>query len=482
MFAPLRIAAFLCLCLAPAPGALARGPIDEVSVDGIEEIRAGARTALVGRLLELALWCNQNQLFEERDRVWRAVIAIEPDNIDARKGLRYARNVDGSWKDPSPRPAKNMNATALKELPGKRAEAVKPFSEALLGQIQDESVLPELRRSILAEILSVDPDDVEARALLGEIKTEKGWVLKETVAAKTRRADIRAAVEAAKAAPPGILPATATPDEKQLFDKWKSGAQSGTVRVIGTGDAKSCDDMANHCRITGAVFQAVLGVEPRWAEDFGIFLVTGAGEKDAFVAGLPNLQDAQKDSLKRTIGGGIPGSWKIALFETDEVKRRDCGVRHSLAHLLKQGFEVETGHAWIFEGLGLYLTREICGTRLTWFCTGTGVTNQAKNSPRGKLITGDVNWMNEAYTVMTREKPVELGTVIGRDLATMTIDDVLVSYALSAFLVEGRSDAIPALLKAVGEDVAPADAIRTALGMSVPELQERLVRWLSERK
>jgi len=478
MFAPLRILLLVGLWLAPLTSAFAR-PGDDNPLD---QIRAEARIALVGRLLDLAGWCNQNQLFEERDRVWRSVIGIEVDNLEARKGLRYARNVDGSWKDPSPRPAKNMNAAALKELPEKRAEALKPFSEAMLPQIQDESTPPEIRKSVLAEILSVDPDDPEARTMLGEIKTEKGWVLKETVAAKTRRADIRAAVEAAKAAPPGILPATATADEKKLFDKWKSGAQSGTVRVIGTGDAKACEDMANQCRITGAVFQGVLGVEPRWAEDFGMFLVTGAGEKDAFVAALPNLQDAQKDSLKRTIGGGVPGSWKIVLFEPDETKRRDCGVRHALAHLLHQGYKVETGHAWIFEGLGLYLTREICGTRLTWFCTGTGVTNQAKNSPRGRLITGDVNWMNEAYTVLTREKPVDIATVLGRDLATMGIDDVLVSYALAAFLVEGRSDAIPALLKAVGEDAAPADAIRTALGLSVPELQERLVRWLSERK
>ncbi|MFN0009941.1 MAG: hypothetical protein ACKVXR_18770 [Planctomycetota bacterium] len=482
MFATLRIAVLIYLGLAFAPGAFARSTLDEVSGESIDAVRAEARTSLVTRLLELAKWCNQNQLFEERDRVWRAVIALEPDNLDARKGLRYARNVDGSWKEPSPRPAKNMNAAALKDLPEKRAQAVRPFAEAILPPIQGEFVPHETRRSVLAEILSVDPDDPEARALLGEIKTEKGWVLKETVAGKTRRADIRAAVEAARAAPPGILPASATADEKKLFDKWKSGAQSGTVRVIGTGDAKACEDMANQCRITGAVFQAVLGVEPPWAEDFGMFLVAGSGEKDAFVAALPNLEDAQKDSLKKTIGGGVPGSWKIALFEPDETKRRDCGVRHALAHLLNRGFEIETAHAWIFEGLGLYLTREICGTRLTWFCTGTGVTNQAKNSPRGRLITGDVNWMNEAYTVLTREKPADLATVLGRDLTTMGIDDVLVSYALAAFLVEGRSDAIPALLKAVGEDAAPADAIRTALGMSVPELQLRLVRWLSERK
>jgi len=483
MIAPLRTALMLCLCLAwggrDASARLATLPRADQT---IEEVRNEARTALVGRLLELAGWCNQNQLFEERDRVLRAVIGIEPDNLEARKGLRYARNVDGSWKEPSPRPAKNMSATALEKLPEKRAEAVRPFSDALLQKVRDPAITPALRKSVLDEILAVDPDDAQSHALLGEVHGEKGWVLQETVTAKTRRAAIRAAVEAAKSAPPGIVPAAATADEKQMFDKWKSGAQSGTVRVIGTGEVKACEDLANHCRIAGAVFQAVLGAAPQWAEGFGILLATGAGEKDALVAALPGLEAAQRDALKKTIGGGIPGTWKIVLFEPDEKKRADCGVRHALAHLLHQGWNVETTHAWVFEGLGLYLTREICGTRLTWFCTGSGVSNEGKNSPRGKLIVGDVNWMNEAYKLLTREAPVDLATVLGRELSTMGVEDVLVSYALCAYLVEGRPEATPVLLQAVGENVPPADAIQKALGMTVPELQERLVRWLSERK
>jgi hypothetical protein len=481
MLAPLRTVLALGLALALAASAFAR-PAARFAGDSLEEVRTEARSALVERLHDLAIWCNQNQLFEERDRVWRAVIGIQPDNLDARKGLRYARNVDGSWKEPSPRPARNMNAAALEKLPEKRAEAVKPFSDALLARIQGDDVDPEVRRSVLDEVLSVDPDDAQAHGILGEVRSENSWVLSETATAKTRRGEIRAAVQAAKSAPPGVLPASATPDESKLYDKWKSGAQSGTVRVIGSGEAKACEDLANLCRVTGSVYRAVLGAEPDWAAGFGIFLVTGAGEKDTFVAGLDQLSDAQKDAFKRTIGGGLSGTWKIALFEPDEKKRHDCGVRHSLAHLLQRGWHLETSHAWIFEGLGLYLTREICGTRLTWFCTGSGVTNETKNSPRAKLIVGDVNWMNEAYLLLTRENPVELATVLGRDLTTMGVEDVLVSYALAAYLVEGRPDAISSLLAAIGADTPPPEAIQKSLGMTVPELQERLVRWLSERK
>ena len=131
MNSPLRIAALAFLFVALAPRGTTRDETFEI-------VRAEAREALVGRLLELATWCNSNQLFEERDRLWRAVIGIEPDNVDARKGLRYARNVDGTWKEPAPRPAKNMNAAALAMLPVIAWQGWETLEEARDEQSEDE--------------------------------------------------------------------------------------------------------------------------------------------------------------------------------------------------------------------------------------------------------------------------------------------------------------------------------------------------------
>ncbi len=472
--------AFTLLVLAPRAPALA--PRAPASIETLDEFRSAARTALVGRLLSLAKWCNENELFEDRDRAWRSVIVVEPDNLEARKGLRFARNADGSWKEPAPRPAKNRNPAALEKLPAKRVEAIGPFSDALLERLQKEEVAPEVRKSVLGEIIAIDPDDEKVHGMLGEARLDGGWVLLETATGKTRRAAIRAVVQAAKDAPAGLDPVSPTAEEKQLFEGWKCGSKSSAVRVLGTGDASQCESLASACKIAGAVFESALSSPPSWADEFTLYIVAGPGEKDAFVAHLPGAQDAQRESLKRTIGGGVPGTWNVVLFEPDLKKRVDCGVRHALAHLLRRSWNIDTRNAWIFEGLGLYLTREICGSRLTWFCSGSGVTGEGKNSPRGRLMVADSNWMNEALKLLTRDPPPDLAAVLGRDIATMGVEDVLVSYALAAYLVEGRPETTPALLKQIGADTASAEALHAVLGLTVPELQERLVRWLKERK
>jgi hypothetical protein len=468
------VGGILLVLLHLSPRALADDP-------AFEEVHASARTALVGRLLTLAQWCNDSELFEERDRAWRAVIAIEVDNLEARKGLRYARNVDGSWKEPAPRPAKNRNPAALEKLPAKRAEAIGPFRDTMIAELDKEKVAPETKKAVLAEILTVDPDDEATHKLLGEARVENKWVLLETATGKTRRAAIKAAVEAAKVAKVTPTPAPPGDDDKALSDGWKCGAQIDHIRVLGTGDASECEKLSTACRLTGATFEAALGIPPNFAEGFTMYVVAGKGEKEAFIAKLPGLDETQRAVLKRTVGGGIPGSWKIALFEPDPARLQDCAVRHALAHLLFQAFKIGTKDAWVFEGLGLYLTRETCGTRLTWFCTGKGVAGEGKNSPRGKLMVSTTNWMNEALQVLSREPAPDMAKVLEADLPTMGVDDLLMSYALAAYLVEGRPEATPVVLKSIGEGTKSAEALQSALGLTVPELQARLVQWLKER-
>jgi hypothetical protein len=342
---------------------------------------------------------------------------------------------------------------------------------------------PETCKAVLAEILTVDPDDEAAHRMMGQARLDDRWVLVETAAGKARRAEIRAAVEAAtKSAPENIQPTTPTDEDKVLLEGWKCGTQTETIRVLATGDASQCEILAKACWITGAAFEAALKTSPSWSEAFSMYIAVGAGEKDALIARIPGMDDKQREVLKRTIGGGIPGTWKVVLFEPDPKRLLDCGVRHALAHLLSRSWNIGTGNAWIFEGLGLYLTREVCGTRLTWFCSGKGVAGEGKNSPRGKLMVATSNWMNEALQILTRDPAPDLAKVLDHDLASIGVDDLLISYALAAYLVEGRSEATPAVLKSIGEGAKSADALQAALGMTVPELQERLVQWLKERK
>lgn len=473
------VAAALALFLFPAHApAIGSSP----AADGFEEIHAAARTALVGRLLVLAQWCHDNELFEDRDRAWRAVIEIDTDNLEARKGLRYARNADGSWKEPAPRPAKNRNPAALDKLSAKRAEAIGPFRDAMLAEIEKDKVSLEVRKGVFNEILTIDPDDEAVHHLMGESRGEAGWVLNETATGKTRRGALKAAIEAAKATTPKSNPATPTDDDKALFSTWNCGAEIENVRVLATGDATQCEKISKGCVVTAAAYEAVFGTPPSYSPGFTIYVVAKPGEKEAFIGKIPGIDDAQRAVLKRTIGGGIPGTWKIAVFEPEPSRMLDCSVRHALAHLLYRGFKIGTNNAWAFEGVGLYLTREICGTRLTWFASGKGVAGEGKNSPRGKLMAASSNWMNEALQTLSKDPAPDLAKVLDVDLPNMSVDDMLISYALAAYLVEGRPQETPAVLKAIGEGSKSAEALHAALGLTVPELQQRLAQWLKERK
>ena len=452
------------------------------ATETFEEAHSAARKEMVGRLLGLAKWCHEKELFEERDHLWKAVIGIDTDNAEARQGLRYARNVDGSWKDPAPRPAKNRNPAALEELPAKRGEVVQPFRDALIGRFEADKVPNEARKQVLEEILSIDPDDELAHKLKGEARVDGAWVLEETAAGKQRRAAIKAAVEAAKTSAAKPEPLSASDDDKVYTQAWKCGFQVGVLRILGTGEAAQCEKLAEGARSAAAAFQAALGAEANWIDGFTLYIVTGKAEKEPFISKIPDLSDEERQLMKRTIGGGIPGTWRVVLFEPDLARLVDCGVRHSVAHLLFRAFNLNTDKAWIFEGFGLYLTREACGTRLTWFATGGGAANEAKNSPRAKLAVKDANWMNTALQTLTKEGPPDLAKVFQEDLSKMTVDDVVVSYALAAYLIEGRSSCTAAFLKSIGEGTSTADAVQGTLGMSVPELQARLVQWLKERK
>ena len=97
---------------------------------------AKSRSELIQRLLALATWCNEKGLFLQRDNLWRSVMALEPENVDARKGLRYSRDGQGRWKDPAPREVKDRNTALLPELAKRRSEAVGTWRDELLVLIQ----------------------------------------------------------------------------------------------------------------------------------------------------------------------------------------------------------------------------------------------------------------------------------------------------------------------------------------------------------
>ncbi|MCY2961171.1 MAG: hypothetical protein NTY35_13505 [Planctomycetota bacterium] len=470
-----------------APTRPGRGPgvADEVPVAGaqagsVEAQRLAGRASLVGRLDQLATWCNDKELFIERDRLWRKVLEIAPDDAAARKGLRYARNVDGSWKEPAPREVKNIGKKWLEELAKRESEAFAPYGDVLLALARAPERAPAERDALVAEIRAMAPNHAGLHAWLGDVQLGDRWVMPETATAKERRGAIRAEAKRVMEVGAPIAPAQAGPAEAALGVTWKTILQGENVRVLSTGSEEETLRIARACEGAGALLTFALGSEMRYPAAYTVYVLGEAGEKEAFLAKLPDLSDAERTRLAALDGTGIPRSNNVALFGKEPARRIDAAVRHTIGNILGLSLGVSHKTAWAWEGIGQYLTRELVGTRLTWFVSEAA--DPASAGLRGKLMTPESNWIQEAYDLLANGTAVPLDDLMLRDLDRLDVPGALTGYAFVAYLLEGQPAATLEFVTRSARGDDPAAITGEVLKRTPAELQERLVQWLAERR
>lgn len=468
----------------PASGAPTKSAGDTPPAKGkqVDEI-AAARASLVKRLIDLADWCHSRTLIEERDKIYKQVLVLDPDNSEAHIGLGYLRTPERTWRDPpKPSEGKNRNPSALLEFPKKRSEAVKPFSKVLIAKAREPGTDAVTRKLYIDQVLAVDPDDALAHELVGDVHEGENWVLPETVRGKARRGEIKGFASAALAGVPASAAETPAENDIVIDRAWSSALRVGPVRLFGTVGADEAATIARDCAAAGTFASSVFGAECPFPQRYTLYALDKK-DKDTFLKRLPDIDDAERDRLAKLEGSGIPRREDVALWTGDPARTLDAAVRHTLSHLFGRAFGMTQNTGWAWEGFGLYLTRELIGTRLTWFVSESPADAAgAAASLRGTLLSPKTNWMNEALTLLASEDPPSIEAVMKRDLGHLDTRDVLTSYALAAYLVEGRPDVAATFVKrsSAGED--PARVIQEVLGCTPFEFTARLTRWLTERR
>jgi len=463
--------------------------------DGFEAERTRAVGELIAGLEKYAEWCSGKKIWVERNRALTAILSVDPGNMSAKRGLGWNQVADGVWEPPSePKPAKNYDLAALKEAPARYAEAIRPWRDklvALLTQHQLELTAAQ-RESVFAEILSIDPDDALVREARGEARVDKQWVLKETARAKPRRAEIRRIVSEAMAAAP--KPEDRLPDaaDMEFGVEWKNSVATDRVRVLTTAERPEAARIAQVLHAAQDVFQDVLATQTVLPEGFTIYLLCDPASKASFIANMPDTTEAQRSFYAQVDGTGCRGLSCGAWWAAKPESRLDGVVRHALGTMLQTEFTLTTDIAWAWESLGLYLTRELVGTRLTWYIVLVE-ENRSVAGKKGsvdwtkKLLTPGTNWMNEGYRLLRAGEARDLGATLTRPLNKMTPQDLFVSYAVGAYLLESQTEGLPRLLRALGAPGARTaartpQAWSSTLAMDFDSFHGRLVRWLGERR
>ncbi|MEM7516796.1 MAG: hypothetical protein AAF368_07715 [Planctomycetota bacterium] len=196
----------------------------------------------------------------------------------------------------------------------------------------------------------------------------------------------------------------------------------------------------------------------------------------------PLLKKRTARELERYWGLGM-GRKDMVRWDPDRGVRLEGAPRHGYALYLGDVFGIDTKQGWAFEGIGLYLTRLLTGTRSSWYVEQEKGTRAGGKSSIDSMPEKEVNWMAEAHKLLTTGRPPDLGELMEKPINALGVKELVLSYALSAYFLEGHHEKLPQLLSAVGtRKVKPVPALSEVLGMDPVELRERLTRWLKERK
>lgn len=446
-----------------------------------------ARADYVAGLVEHAAWCQAQQLFGRRQEVLRAILALEPDHAEARRELGYRRAKDGSWTEPrAARAPKDHDPEALREEPGRRVALGVALRERVLALVdaRGEELEAARRRAVYESLLELVPDDPLLRARLGEVFDRDAWVLAETARGRETRARLRALVRRLLGeAEAGVAPASVSPREAGFALELVGAWRSGDVRVVATTDEAEARRVAAALAAAGPLVGELLALEAHLSPGASVFLLRAPAEGRTWLERHPALDDAQRAYMAQLEGGAVAGVGDFAYWADDVRRRVDGTVRLGLAWLFAGGAGLGLQHGMLSEGLGLYLTRELVGTRLTWFVQPSKYERQEEDRRlRGMLLDPAVNWMDEAHKLLAKPSSPKLQFLVGKPVNQMSTEDLLVAYVAAAYLLEGWPAQTPALVKAIGAGANPQTAFEEHLGYGLEELDARMRRWLGERR
>ena len=404
---------------APAPVLPHAGP----HLDSVLEQRQAAYEALADRLEAHAEWCGEKRLHLERKKTYDVLLELRPNHEDARRILGYKRDKNGEWVPPrKPKKFTDKDPDALDEVPDRRKALYEPFLTSVWELLERDGLEPATFQLLGDDVLRFDPENERVHQMRGEVRMGGQWVMKETLAAKSGRRKFSELIREIISRVPA--PEWTRPDEfeKELGIDWVDVAAMPHFRVLGTGEREETERVALALHAAYDLFREFFGVEGRYGPECRVFILGRPGEGPAFLEKYP-LEPNRRAHYMTLDGTGIEGTSDFAYWARDAPHRIDGIVRIAIGWLLADSYGLTFEDAWAYEGFGLYLTRALVRTRLTWFVQPTAVLDaQADHELRLALMNPEANWMSEALKVFRRGARLNVEELAGKDLTELSTE------------------------------------------------------------
>lgn len=454
------------------------------SSDPLKQERARLVALMVPRIVQLGEWCRSRKLRAEQERLARVILSEDPDCEEARAWLGYARNREGRWEqDKKHTPGRNRNARALRQLPKKaRSLLGKELASLYAWHQEQDGAEAWLRHQTAWFLVELDPEDERFREAHGEIRSGEDWILRETRSARTRRRQIlRMAVRALDRGPAPRQ--VAIPSAARKFAlPWRVAAKGERLGVVSTGEASDALKVAAYAEATEHLFHELFDTDVTIPDGLTLALLVNAGDRAQLIESIP-VAYADRGWWGRVAGFAVPGTTIWALTIQDADRRLDGAVRQIVSLLLDRWLDLGTANAWVVEGVGLYLTYALTGTRLTWMIRRSRYAHESEATPEDRLNDSKANWFALASEARASGRLPRLVEATAVDLNTMTREDALVAYVFVAYLLETQSDSASRLLRRVAAERSPlSEASQELLGLDLHALERRMFRWMDENR
>jgi hypothetical protein len=470
----------------PLPSVVPPSMFQEPEVVRFAAAKKAATATLVAELEEYVAWCQKSKAYLQRDLANQIILDWDSDHKEARKALGFKwSKKEAKWIAPkSTRKAKDLDAKSAVIAKAMRDEILGDFSTRILTAMDHDTALKTAeRQTVIDSLLDARPNNAELRTRNGQvIKTgtelEPIWILKESQRALVWRKLLDERKRDLFANVPAATPVPANATERDLGVPWSVLQGNKRVRVLSTGGQEEADKVSATCHVVWDYVRDLFG--HRFEPSYAVYLLDNQVDQATFIKGWPDIEPDTRKVLLQTAGYGF-STQAIAQWGDLPEKRIDGSCRLSLAIIMGLRFGVTSNQGWVQEGFGMYVTDQLLGTRLTFFVQKSDYEDKGKIKLDRAMYDSSSDWLTLAKEELSSEPPPNLSFLVGRNVNTLTPPDLLVSYALASYFLEGCEPAVTQkVLTGLGAGKNPVEVLEAELGFDMGTLAKRLRQYLEE--
>jgi hypothetical protein len=455
----------------------------------IQEDYLGDRERLMERLVkdleELAGFCQKKRAFAQRNKVCTFILDYDTDHKDSRKtlGFKWDRKTK-TWTAPKrKRTPKDADQESAVEAKQRYDTVLNDHRNRMIDLLDAHPDLPSFRADEeIAKLIKLMPEDPDLRRMRGQVKMvidgKDKWVSEEFARTETRRLELKQVKKDLNDNKPETEQGSIEAWEEDLGPKWSGCNQTDRIRVIGTIGESERVRIAQQSHIMWDFMDEMTGSSLE--HEYTIYVVSSDSDWSKMVSNWPDSNRDREFMMK--LGGMWMGSQASLRRSTNAAVRIDSSLRGGAGMHLGMVYGISSDVAWLNEGFGLYQTKFLLGTRLTFSVKPSEYIDREGPNFSSRLSGSGANWLKMCRKLFERKTPPKIPFTLGRNVNQITADDILIGYALTAFLLEGcEKDTFSTVANKIGqEEMSSVDALESTLGYDIQTLTRKLQEWLIE--